>query len=437
MTVVEWIMRQDVTAKRCSLGVPQCRVARTRAPLLLGAWGVFLMGVAVWRQAALSGSSSYLPLLLAIVGAASLTLALRMQSSSERTKFESGGELSGAQSAGPNSSEPSLAALLDALQEGVLLLGPDLRVSSGNTRAAELFGVEPLIGKTMLELTLSSDVAAALAQSVKEGEIRKVPLAIAHPTERLLAVTIVPTRLESCPVIVLAEDQTELNHLRTIRTDFVANVSHELRTPMATVRSMAETILDDRDLSEEDETRFLRRILAEIDRLTAISEDLLTLSASESKPLVKSPVDLSQLVEAACHGMEVQARERNLQLHTDVLPGVVVEADASQLTQVLVNLIGNSVRFTESGSVSVTLERDGAEAVLRVSDTGVGISAEHLPRVFERFFRVDPARSRATGGTGLGLSIVKHIVVSHGGAVEIESEPGRGTTVTVRLPLAA
>lgn len=404
--------------------------------LLLGACGALLIGASVWCQFAENGPDSYFPLVLALAGGASLAAALRNRQTDIEARSETTQEPSSNEAMDSNSHKRLLEALLDSSRQGILLLGSDLRVASANERAVRMFDGRRVAGMAPLELTLSTDLATAVAQSVKDGMLREVHVTIAHPADRLLNLTVVPTALPTNPVMLLADDQTELTQLRTIRSDFVANVSHELRTPLATIRSMAETILDDDDLPAEDEARFLRRIISEIDRLTAISEDLLTLSGAESKPLVKAPVDLSQLVESTCLGMEVQARERNLQLLTNVQPGIIVEADANQLTQVLLNLVGNSLRFTESGSISVSLKSEQGRALLQVADTGIGIPAEHLPRVFERFYRADPARSRGTGGTGLGLSIVKHIVVAHGGTVEIESEPDHGTTVTVRLPLA-
>ncbi len=231
-------------------------------------------------------------------------------------------------------------------------------------------------------------------------------------------------------------EETELRRLRTIRSDFVANVSHELRTPMAALRAMTQTLLEDPSLTEEERKQFLEKIIAEVDRLTALSEDLLILTLAESKPAEKKPVDLAHVVASVAQQFLPQAQARGLKLNLSLPETLLLSGDEPQLIQVVVNLLSNAVRYTEQGEINVKLYTQDGFAVLEVRDTGIGIPSEHLPRIFERFYRVDRARSRASGGTGLGLSIVRHIVEAHSGKVEVESKLHEGSTFRVHLPLS-
>lgn len=227
----------------------------------------------------------------------------------------------------------------------------------------------------------------------------------------------------------------EIRRLETIRRDFVANVSHELRTPLASIRAMAETLqdgaLDDGKVAE----RFLGTIITETQRLTRISEDLLILSNAESGTPHRSTFSLSELLEEVVGRFRPQAEKSGIQLVAAIPPGLPVYADHDQIEQVMINLIDNAIKYTPiGGRAQITAERlnNGAIAV-HIQDTGIGIMPEDQPRIFERFYRVDKARSRQSGGTGLGLSIVKHIVEAHGGTVGVDSEFGSGSTFTFTL----
>jgi two-component system phosphate regulon sensor histidine kinase PhoR len=248
-------------------------------------------------------------------------------------------------------------------------------------------------------------------------------------------------------------DQTELIRLRTVRTEFVANVSHELRTPLASIRAMAETLLDGAMGDPEAGPRFLQTIIRESDRLVSLSDDLLALSRAESKERDRSRFDLGRLLLDVGARLQGQADRRQVALSL-VPPAepLLLDADRSEVDQVLFNLIDNAVKYTAAGG-RVTASAgaragalpDGRDAAaLVVEDSGIGILSQDLPRIFERFWRADRARrfqgggpnNGGVGGTGLGLSIVKHIVEAHGGAVSVESELGRGSRFTVLLPLA-
>ncbi|MBC8143210.1 MAG: PAS domain-containing protein [Armatimonadetes bacterium] len=348
----------------------------------------------------------------------------------------------------------------DPVFEAVIGIESDGRIASVNPAACELFGVTTyppppgtLLGLTLWEAThvraLSDLLEAALtAQESRDTEVRLV-----GARERQVRARVTPVRASLGGGAILAlVDQTEILRLRTVRTDFVANVSHELRTPLASIRAMAETLLDGALNDAEAAPRFLQTIIREADRLVSLSTDLLELSKAESQEPDAIRFDLSQLLSDV--GARVAANAERRGIHLTVQPTrltipVPVEADRSQLDQVLFNLVDNAIKYTpRGGSVLADVQvRTGdagkPEAVVTVADTGIGIMSQDLPRIWERFWRADRARrfqsgegnTAANGGTGLGLSIVKHIVEAHLGTVSVESELGQGTRFTVTLPL--
>jgi two-component system phosphate regulon sensor histidine kinase PhoR len=232
-------------------------------------------------------------------------------------------------------------------------------------------------------------------------------------------------------------DITQRRRLEVLRRDFVANASHELKTPVAAVRALAETLLtalpDDPDAGR----RFAERIGREAERLDALVRDLLDLSRVERGTLDVEPVDLVGLAKEVTGGYADRAEERRVKLHIELRADVSIRGDRAQLGLLLSNLLDNAIRHTPAkGSICVRLHTTESRAVLQVADTGEGIPAGELPRVFERFYRVDKARARLTGGTGLGLAIVRHVAEAHGGTVRAQSELGEGSTFTVMLPVA-
>ncbi len=225
------------------------------------------------------------------------------------------------------------------------------------------------------------------------------------------------------------------NHDR-LRNEFVSNASHELKTPLSTMKILSESMLYQDQPDPKMMREFFGDINHEVDRLTHIINDLLRLVQEENadRALNMAAVDLEALVQRVIRRLMPLAKSKGIRLERKLLP-VKIEADESRIEQVVTNLIDNALKYTDKGSVAVTLKPDGAYAALIVHDTGIGIPKEAIPRLFERFYRVDKARSRDTGGTGLGLSIVERIVAMHGGFIEVESVLGRGSTFTVRLPL--
>ncbi len=225
------------------------------------------------------------------------------------------------------------------------------------------------------------------------------------------------------------------NHDR-LRNEFVSNASHELKTPLSTMKILAESMLYQETLDPAMTREFFEDINHEVDRLAHIVSDLLHLVQEENaaQALNIDTVDLEELISRVIRRLMPLAKKKGIRLERKLLP-VKIEADESRIEQVISNLVDNALKYTDKGSVSVTLKPDGAYAVLIVHDTGIGIPKEAIPRLFERFYRVDKARSRDTGGTGLGLSIVERIVSMHGGFIHVESVVGRGSTFTVRLPM--
>jgi two-component system OmpR family sensor kinase len=225
------------------------------------------------------------------------------------------------------------------------------------------------------------------------------------------------------------------NHDR-LRNEFVSNASHELKTPLSTMKILAESMLYQEKSDPEMTREFFSDINHEVDRLAHIVSDLLHLVQEENadRALNYGAVDMEELILRVLRRLMPLAKNKGIRLERKLLP-VKIEADESRIEQVVTNLVDNALKYTDKGSVSVTLKPDGAYAVMTVHDTGIGIPKEAIPRLFERFYRVDKARSRDTGGTGLGLSIVERIVSMHGGFIHVESVVGRGSTFTVRLPI--
>jgi two-component system phosphate regulon sensor histidine kinase PhoR len=235
-------------------------------------------------------------------------------------------------------------------------------------------------------------------------------------------------------------DITELRRLEKVRKDFVANVSHELRTPITAIRGYAETLRSGAIADRENAPQMIEIIHRQSERLSELVEDLLELSRLEAKELelAKAPVRLQVAATRAVDGVRPKAHEKGIAIALSIPPSLVTLADERALEQVLLNLLDNAVKYTPpGGQVEVAAEQSGERCVIRVRDTGIGIEAKHLSRIFERFYRVDKGRSRDMGGTGLGLAIVKHLVTALGGELKVSSQPGRGSTFVVLLPSGA
>lgn len=329
------------------------------------------------------------------------------------------------------SADNLLAGLLESLNEAVLVVDPGGRVVRINAAARELFGASDAVPFAAEKLPRARALHQAL-RSALEGN----PVEIEEVDVRARQASLSARPLKGGGAVLAALDLSPVRRLEKVRRDFVANVSHELRTPLTVVRGFAETLAAE-DLSPEARREFTAKIASNTSRMQRIVDDLLDLSRIESGGWVPEPsrVDFRALASEVLAQSGTQASGKAIVLDVKVATGAdFVHADRVALTQTLTNLVENAVRHTAEGTVTVFGEPANDGVWVGVSDTGRGIPREHLPRIFERFYRADPGRSRDSGGTGLGLAIVKHLVEAHGGVVAAESDVGRGTTVRAFFP---
>jgi len=331
--------------------------------------------------------------------------------------------------------------IVDALDDGVLLLDGAGRLLVANPAARSWFGLpDDLRPGLPAQRVLGVSQIAELAEKAAETRAPATcTVSVVFPEYRTLALRAFPLadRGPTGRIVVTMTDITQRRRLEVLRRDFVANASHELKTPVAALRALAETLLTALPEDPEAGRGFAVRIGREAERLDALVRDLLDLSRVERGTLDVEPVDLVGLAKEVVGSYADRAEERRIKLRTELRPNVAMRGDRAQLGLLLSNLIDNALRYTSSkGTVRVRLDGGESRAVLQVADTGEGIPANELPRIFERFYRVDKARARQTGGTGLGLAIVRHVAESHGGMVTVDSELRRGTTFTVTLPIA-
>jgi two-component system phosphate regulon sensor histidine kinase PhoR len=339
----------------------------------------------------------------------------------------------------------TLEAVLAHMSDGLLILDPDGVLVLVNPAVERILGVSAAtaIGHSLIEVVHHFELDALVRQAIREHVPLTRELELYQPEHRVLRVQANPVRGgrgEFLGIVVAAQDVTDLRRTDLIRQEFIANVSHELRTPLASLRALAETLRDGAARDPEAGPRFLGRIVSEIDRLALLVNDLLDLSAIESgsAKLEMAPVSMGEVAREVAAKFRPVAERRGIVLRVDDLDEVPEAwGDEARLVQAVVNLVDNALKYTPAGGAVRISGRAAQELVaLSVADTGLGIASEHLPRIFERFYRVDRSRSRALGGTGLGLSIVKHIATSHGGRVEVHSVEGRGSEFTLVIPRA-
>lgn len=342
------------------------------------------------------------------------------------------------------SEQQRLAAILRGMGEGVMVTDTRGSIMLVNPAFRKQFGLPGEVeGKPLVEACRNPDLLAAYEEQRESGD--EVTCEITIPvTNLVLMAHWVPLSRDNGNrgTVAVFHDISDLKRVETMRRDFVANVSHELRTPVAVIKGYGETLLDGAlEESAERSRRFVEVIVSHAERLTNLINDILTLSKLESRDasLALQPLDLCGTVNKAQMLMEDHARAKGVRLTATCPEGTPkVLADQGQLEQVLLNLLDNAIKYTpDGGDVAITVSRTGGQVRVDVSDTGIGIPSKDLPRIFERFYRVDEGRSREQGGTGLGLSIVKHIVQLHGGEISVASEAGKGSTFTVLLPTSS
>jgi two-component system phosphate regulon sensor histidine kinase PhoR len=321
----------------------------------------------------------------------------------------------------------TLGVVLDALPQGTLLVGTDDSVLYANRSLGALLGPIP----DRLDKLVPFRIQEMVRRARQTGEVVDVDLEHGRPV-RILRVIVSP--FDDDRVLAVVGDITERRRLDDVRRDFVTNASHELKTPVASILASAETLQIALEKAPDRVPQFAEQIVQAARSLSRMISDLLDLSRLEGGSAEFTPVEVGAVVAEVLDVLAGLAEHRGIALVGDTTP-VTVEGSAADLALAIRNLVDNAIRYTETGGeVTVRLARHGDEAVVTVADTGSGIPQRDLDRVFERFYRVDAGRSRATGGTGLGLSIVRHVAESHGGRVGVESQLGAGSTFTLRLP---
>ena len=335
-------------------------------------------------------------------------------------------------------------AILSGMVEGVLAVTQEMRVAFCNDYFLRALGRNDPPGENtpLVELSRDPELRILMEQVLSSGAAAKQRIQLTSAAGRAFEVQAAPLSTPSYRgVIAILHDITDLERLERVRRDFVANVSHELRTPLTAIRGYAETLLEGALEDPENNRKFLEIIKAHSIRLNNIASDLLTLSELESgkPPADPESVGINSAIQAALRTVESEARLRGVHLVWQPGKDATVRGDRTRLEQAFINLLDNAVKFNRPGG-EVRVENgisDEAKVRIDVTDSGIGIPSEDLSRVFERFYRVDKARSRDMGGTGLGLSIVKHVIERMGGSVSAKSQLGKGSTFTVLLPLSS
>jgi two-component system phosphate regulon sensor histidine kinase PhoR len=336
-----------------------------------------------------------------------------------------------------------MEAMLDGMIEGLVVLDSRGRIARANRAAEAMFSFSRMmIGGTLLQAIRNHEVAALAARAAAGATAIEHEVRLEGPKSRILQVSAVALRDANgatTGAVLVFHEVTRLRELEAMRQDFVANVSHELRTPLSMIKSAAETLIDGGRNDPAITTRFLEIIDKHASRLTLLIDDLLLLARLDSGriELKFQPVKLRTAVQEALQDAALLARARNVTLVNEVPEELAAQGDAERLHQVLTNLVDNAIKYGRADGRVVVTGRAAVDRVeFAVRDDGPGIPPDALARIFERFYRVDKARSREQGGTGLGLAIVKNVVQAHNGDVRVESTPGTGTTFIISLPAA-
>jgi len=334
-------------------------------------------------------------------------------------------------------------AILASMSEGVLALDADERIVSLNRVAADFLELDPVQSRNraIYEAVRIPSLLVFVEKALRSSDPTEIEISLPGSVERYLqarAATLKDSSGKSVGVVLVFNDITRLKKLESIRRDFVANVSHELKTPITAITGSVETLLRGTPDRPDDNRRFLEMIARHSNRLSNLVDDLLSLARLESEvERAEMKLTRGRLVEelqASIQGCEEKGRRRRVDIACSCDPNLEVNVNQLQLEQAITNLIDNAIRYSEEDSrVSVKAVATDEEIIISVEDSGIGIASEHLPRLFERFYRVDKARSHETGGTGLGLAIVKHIASAHGGRVSVDSSPGRGSVFRIHL----
>ncbi|EHW1484625.1 PAS domain-containing protein [Listeria monocytogenes] len=341
--------------------------------------------------------------------------------------------------------EQRLNAIVQNLVSGVMLINVDKQVIMTNRTMYQILGETEITGKPFYEVIKSFALSQLIEGTFETKTIQQKEIILYFPREMILDASVSPILGENgeiTGIILLLHDITQIRHLENVRSEFVTNVSHELKTPVTALKGFAETLLDGAMYDEVLLKKFLTIIKEESDRLHRLIMDILALSRIEQNPVAENVelVDVDEVIEQSARTIFEMATEKNIRvtIPEKTSASVMIETDRDKLQQIIINLLSNAINYTPvDGKVEVKLIEQEAEVIIEVTDNGIGIPAKDIDRVFERFYRVDKARSRHSGGTGLGLSIVKHLVENCGGRIEVESQEEVGSTFRVTLPKKA
>ncbi|EFQ8452169.1 cell wall metabolism sensor histidine kinase WalK [Listeria monocytogenes] len=341
--------------------------------------------------------------------------------------------------------EQRLNAIVQNLVSGVMLINVDKQVIMTNRTMYQILGETEITGKPFYEVIKSFALSQLIEGTFETKTIQQKEIILYFPREMILDASVSPILGENgeiTGIILLLHDITQIRHLENVRSEFVTNVSHELKTPVTALKGFAETLLDGAMYDEVLLKKFLTIIKEESDRLHRLIMDILALSRIEQNPVAENVelVDVDEVIEQSARTIFEMATEKNIRvtIPEKTSGSVMIETDRDKLQQIIINLLSNAINYTPvDGKVEVKLIEQEAEVIIEVTDNGIGIPAKDIDRVFERFYRVDKARSRHSGGTGLGLSIVKHLVENCGGRIEVESQEEVGSTFRVTLPKKA
>jgi len=339
------------------------------------------------------------------------------------------------------------AAIFTGMVEGVIDVDQNQNIIHINDAAAQLMGVsrERCVGKPVWQELRHQRITQALDEAIRTRGVSRIQVEYTrerdHLTMDIYIASLSDDQGKPIGAVLVLHDITELKLLERIRTDFVANASHELKTPITAIRGLSETVVGDPEVDKETLQKFMERIHAQSIRLSQLVSDLMTISRLEADQGQAdfARINMGELVNRALVAAEPALQQKSHRLHRQ-LPEtpLLVFGDRQNLNQLVDNLVDNAIKYTpEGGQIWVRLSQDGNDMLLEVQDSGIGISPQHQERVFERFYRVDKARSQSLGGTGLGLSIVRNIAERHGGKVSVRSQLGNGSTFSFRMPLAA
>ncbi|MDP2166950.1 MAG: ATP-binding protein [Thermodesulfovibrionales bacterium] len=331
-----------------------------------------------------------------------------------------------------------LSAILKSIPDALLIIEPKGTISLASSASREFFGFkEPITGKPFIEVVRSPGFFSMMEEAGRSLSPQERELKIARPGEKYLTVRVSPIFYKESVLtgyVALFHDITGLKRLEEVRKDFVANVSHEIKTPITAIKGFADTLLEGAVEDRENAVRFLKAIKSNSERLNSLVDDLMTISGLELGAIrvERSVTGIEDVFEAVSSMLSENALKKGLCMKTYINPEIKeITADKDRLIQILTNLADNAIKFTETGGVTFGADKEEGRPFIFVEDTGIGIPKKHLPRIGERFYRVDPSRSRKLGGTGLGLAIVKHLVLAHGWHMGIESREGKGTKVKI------